>query len=102
MSAAISDIQDKFSKSEYRFTDHAVKRMIQRSVERIEVEEAIMHGEIIEEYPDDKYSPSCLIYGRTLNGRDLHIQISFPPRVFIVTLYEPNLEEWIDQRTRRK
>lgn len=102
MAAAISEIKEKISKKEYHFTDHAVKRMIQRSVKRIEVEEAIMHGEIIEEYPDDKYSPSCLIYGKTRKGRDLHIQISFPPRVVIVTLYEPNSEEWIDQRTRRK
>jgi hypothetical protein len=33
-----------------------------------------MHqGEIIEEYPDDKYSPSCLIYGKTEGGRELHV-----------------------------
>jgi hypothetical protein len=25
------------------------------------IKEAILIGEIIEEYPDDKYSPSCLI-----------------------------------------
>jgi hypothetical protein len=41
---------------EYRYSDHAVKKMISRSIDRTEVQETIMSGEIIEEYPDDKYS----------------------------------------------
>jgi hypothetical protein len=38
--------------------------MIKKSIARHEVEEALLDGEIIEEYPDDKHAPSCLIYGR--------------------------------------
>ena len=75
--------------------------MIKRNVTRQEVEGAILVGEIIEEYPDDKYSPSCLIYGKTKVGRDLHIQVSYPPSVVIVTVYEPDPGEWVDCRTRR-
>ena len=97
----IKGIQDKIRKGDYRFSDHAVKRMIKRSIERYEVEEAIMAGEIIEEYPDDKYSPSCLVYGKTENGRNLHVQVSLPPMVVIITTYEPDTEEWIDCRIRR-
>lgn len=48
----IKGIQDKIKKSEYRFSDHAIKRMIKRSVDRHEVEEVVLGGEIIEEYPD--------------------------------------------------
>ena len=47
--------------------------MIDKSIDRHDVEEAILGGEIIEEYPGDKYSPSCLIYGKTRKGRDLHV-----------------------------
>ncbi|MCL4378687.1 MAG: DUF4258 domain-containing protein [Actinobacteria bacterium] len=61
----IKKIIDKIQKGDYRFSDHAVKRMISRSIDRFEVEDIITSGEIIEEYPDDKYYPSCLIYGRT-------------------------------------
>lgn len=61
----IKTIQDKIEKGEYRFSDHAVKRMIKKSIDRHDVEEALLGGEIIEEYPEDKYSPSCLIYGKT-------------------------------------
>ena len=57
--------------------------------------------DIIEEYPDDKYSPSCLIYGQTLVRRDLHVQVSLPPKVVIITTYEPDPDEWVDHSIRR-
>lgn len=51
-----------------------------------EVQEAILTGEIIEEYPDEKNTlmtsmDSCLIYDHTLRGRPLHVQCSVPLRV---------------------
>ena len=98
----IEEIKVKISIGEYRFSDHAVKRMIKRSIDRIEIEEAVISGEIIEEYPDDKYSPSCLIYGRTKSGRHLHVQLSLPPAVVVITAYDPDETEWIDYRVRRK
>ena len=97
----IKDIQDKIKEGKYRFSDHAAKRMIEKSVDRHEVEETILGGEIIEEYPDDKYSPSCLIYGKTRKGRNLHVQISYPPVVVVITTYEPDPEEWVNWRVRR-
>ena len=97
----LSGIRDRIKAGAYRYSDHAVKKMISRSVDRCEIEEAVSEGEIIEEYPDDKYSPSCLIYGKTKTGRDLHIQISLPPAVVIITAYEPEEIEWIDCRVRR-
>ena len=75
--------------------------MIKRLIERFEVEEAIINGELIEEYPDDKYSPSCLIYGKTKSGKDLHVQVSLPPKVVVITVYEPDPSEWKDCKIRR-
>jgi len=61
-----------------------------------------MAGEVIEEYPDDKYGPSCLIFGFTLSNRPLHVQCSYPshPLVKIITLYEPDPKIWIDFKLR--
>lgn len=98
---SLTEIQDKVKEADYRFSDHAVKRMIERSIERTEIEEAIMNGEVIEEYPEDKYSPSCLVYGKTKAERDLHIQLSLPPKVVVITAYQPDPDEWIDSRVRR-
>jgi hypothetical protein len=97
----IEDIRVKIEEGEYRFSDHAVKSIIKRSIERIEIEEVVLSGEIIEEYPDDKYSPSCLIYGKTKFGRDLHVQSSLPPSVVIITAYDPDETEWTNYRVRR-
>lgn len=74
---------------------------MKRSIDRSDVEEVILTGEIIEEYPDDKYSPSCLISGRTQRGRILHVQASLPPLVVVVTTYEPDPDEWIHGKQRR-
>ena len=38
----IHGIQDKISKSEYGFSEHAVKRMIKRTITRQEVESAVL------------------------------------------------------------
>jgi hypothetical protein len=97
----IRAIQDHIRRGTYRYSDHVIKRMMKRSIDRRDVEEAILAGEIIEEYPDDKYSPSCLMYGRTQRGRILHVQASLPPLVVIVTTYEPDPQEWIDGKKRR-
>jgi hypothetical protein len=48
----IKAIQDKIEKGEYRFSDHAVKRMIKKSIDCHEVKEVLLGEEIIEEYPD--------------------------------------------------
>lgn len=61
--------------------------------------------EIIEEYPDDKYLPSCLIYSE-YEGEIIHIQIAADPKndnIRVITAYKPTLEKWEkDFKTRRK
>lgn len=98
MAMSLVEIQSRIQEEAYRVSDHAIKRMIQKSIEQDEVVESIMSGEIIEEYPQDKYSPSCLIYGKTRAGRELHVQVSLPPKVVVITTYPPNPDEWIDGR----
>lgn len=97
----IEPIQDAARQSNLFFTEHAVRQMAKRGIMDTEVQEAVLNGEIIEENPGDKYGPSCLIYGRTLNGRPLHVLCSLPPRVRIITTYQPDPNEWIDHRIRR-
>jgi len=97
----LDEVKAEISAGNYRFSDHAVKRMIRRSIDRMEVEEAVLRGEIIEEYPDDKYFPSCLIFGVSRAGRHLHVQLSLAPTVIVITVYEPDASEWINNRVRR-
>ena len=78
----------------YLFSAHASDRAAERGIFSKEIEEAVINGEVIEDYRNDKYGPSCLILGKTDIGRILHIQVSYPPKVKIVTLYEPSTDEW--------
>lgn len=100
----IDEIREKISASLFEYSKHAVDQSILRGISVQDLRDAIQMGEIIEDYPGDKYGPSCLILDVTThNNRPLHIQCSYPSRalVKIVTLYEPDEELWIDLRTRR-
>lgn len=101
--AMIDEIRAKVERGRYEFSQHAVDQAILRHISVREVREAFAGGEIIEDYPDDKYGPSCLILGFTKAGRPLHIGCSHPsrPLIKIFTLYEPDPGRWIEFRRRR-
>ena len=103
MTVTIVRIRAKFAREAFEFSLHATDQTILRGISVNEIREAIQTGEIIEDYPDDKYGPSCLILGFTDAGRALHIQCSYPrrPLIKIVTVYEPAQSEWINYRERR-
>ena len=99
----IEEIRTKIQAGQFEFSKHAVDQSILRQISVQELRGAIANGEIIEDYPEDKYGPSCLILGFTQAGRPLHAQCSYPsrPLVKIITLYEPDPSRWIDFRVRR-
>ncbi len=99
----IEDIRRKIQAGQFEYSRHAVDQAILRHISVSDLREAIATGEVIEDYPDDKYGPSCLILGHTQTGRPLHIQLSYPsrPLVKIITLYEPKSDQWIDLKVRR-
>jgi hypothetical protein len=100
----IEGIRKQVKADNYRFTIHAFERCVERNISPTQVKSVILSGEIIEDYPDDKYGPSCLIYGVNGDGKILHVQCSIEP-VWIITAYDPTLnpEEWErDYKRRRK
>ncbi len=99
----LDGIRIKVNAGEIEFSKHALDQSILRHISLAEFLEAIANAEIIEDYPTDKYVPSCLVLGFTQAERPLHIQCSYPsrPLVKIITLYEPDLTFWIDYKTRR-
>jgi hypothetical protein len=98
----ITLIQETVRIGDYYWRQHAVERSVERAISETEVAEAILNGRIIEEYPDDKYGPSCLIYGRTTRGRPIHVQCSLPPDIWIIAVYEPAADEWVDFSKRKR
>lgn len=100
--ADIQAIREAFNKRDYIFSDHASDRAAKRAIRSTEIEQAVMNGEVIEDYPDDKYGPSCLLLGYTDKQRPLHVQVSYPPGLKIITVYEPSSDKWeADLKTRK-
>ena len=99
----IDEIRAKITDRLFEFSKHATDQSILRRVSIQELSEAIEAGEIIEDYPNDKYSPSCLIFGLTTADRPLHAQCSYPsrPLLKIITLYVPDADLWIDFKVRK-
>ena len=86
------------------WTYHVSMRMTQRSISRETILSAVPSFEIIEQYPDDKYLPSCLVYA--LAGKEIfHIHIALDEagnNIRIITAYKPSLDKWnADYKTRR-
>ncbi len=97
-----------FKAENYLYSQHAREEMEKEELGEIkdkEVFEAVLEGKIIEDYPEDKPYPSCLIYGKTPKGRPLHIVYSYAKdvaKVIIITIYQPHSDRWIDFERRQK
>jgi hypothetical protein len=100
----IDAIRAKINDGLFEFSKHAVDQSILRNISVGDVMESVENGTIIEDYPNDKYGPSCLIFGFTNAGRPIHVQCTDATRglLKIITLYEPDEAVWIDFRTRRE
>jgi Domain of unknown function (DUF4258) len=101
--ADLDGIKAKFLRSEFEFSQHAVDQAFLRHISVAELREAIATSEVLEDYPTDKYGPSCLVLGFTAAHRPIHVQVSDSSRpvIKVVTVYEPEPERWINHRQRR-
>ncbi|MFN6483219.1 MULTISPECIES: DUF4258 domain-containing protein [unclassified Nostoc] len=104
MTSLIKEIRQKVADEQFEFSKHAVDQSILRQVQVQEIREVIANGQVIEDYPNDKYGPSCLISGLTQARRPIHVQCSYPsrPLVRIITLYQPDPQKWDENFTQRK
>jgi len=104
MTTMINQLRSKIAANQFEFSKHALDQSILRGITVQELREAIADGEVIEDYPNDKYGPSCLVFGMTKLRRPIHLQCSYPSRkvVKIITLYQPDPEQWIDYKVRRE
>jgi hypothetical protein len=78
--------------------------MFQRRINEEEVRCVLETGKLIEEYPDDQPHPSRLILGWS-GPRPVHVVIAdnySDNQVIVVTVYEPDPDEWEPDFTRRK
>jgi hypothetical protein len=85
---------------------HAIAELANESWSRNEVEKALESGEVIEDYPaQHRPLPDCLVLGRLPDDKPIHAVIAMDEtndRLFVVTVYKPDPEEWEDDGRTRK
>jgi hypothetical protein len=70
----IDQLRRKISRGQVGYSLHAVRQMVERNITPEEIAQTVLAGEVIEDYPDDKYGPNCLVCGTAKSGRVLHVQ----------------------------
>jgi hypothetical protein len=102
MKDILQNIKKCFQSGKVLYTKHARQEMLNEELSEVseeEVSEAVINGLIIMNYPEDKPYPSCLINGKTKNDRPIHIVAAYDKgndTTFIITIYQPNPNLWID------
>jgi len=100
----IRSIIESIKAKRFRITDHADEEAHNDRIRLSEALETISRGEILEQYPDDKPYPSCLIFSRLKSGDSIHTVWAFNGATnssVLITTYRPDPRRWIDGKIRR-
>ncbi|HHT9159146.1 MAG TPA: DUF4258 domain-containing protein [Candidatus Brocadiaceae bacterium] len=101
----IANIIEAIQANRVRITDHADEESEADKLTFDEVYFSVFHGEIIEDYPNDKPYPSCLIYGQTFSSCPVHSVWAYNEMnlwAVLITVYRPDPNLWINWRERRR
>ncbi len=101
----IESIIESIKEDRIRITDHADEEATNDGISFDEIFESIPTGEIIEQYPDDKPYPSCLILSKNIKDEPIHSVWAYnyaTKASALITVYRPDPKQWIDGKVRRK
>ena len=101
----IANILNAIRNSRVRITEHADEEAIDDSLTFEEIFFSITNGEIIEDYPEDKPYPSCLVLGKNFFDEPIHSVWGYNPEnlwLVLITAYRPDPIRWIDWKVRVK
>ncbi len=103
LEAGLERIRAQANAENIRVTQHAQQEMVEEDIPLNEVLEAIATGQILEDYPEHRRGPCCLLSGLAQDGRPLHIVCTTArPVLVIITAYEPKPPRWITPTQRRR
>ena len=100
----IIDIINAIHENKIRISDHADEEAQSDQLSFDEIFTSIFQGEIIEDYPEDKPYPSCLIYGLNLKNEPIHSVWGYNQEnqwAVLITVYRPDPQRWIKYKRRR-
>jgi hypothetical protein len=98
----LEEIKAKIRANQYVYTHHAEIERRSDELKFTEIEEALLNGKILEQYPDTGRGESCLIVGFA-NELPIHIVCGWRgDKVVLITVYIPRPPKFLDTWTRRE
>lgn len=99
----IKELQKLNKPENIAVTRRGHKRLVERIITIADIVRTIEMGEIIEQYEDDNPFPSCLILGKTVGNKPIHIVASHDTEyIYLITAYYPDVEKWEEDLKTRK
>ena len=101
----IENIISSIRSSHVRITDHADEEAFNDDLTYEEIYSSVIQSEVIEDYPNDKPYPSCLILGKNFLGQPIHSVWAYNQEnmwAVLITVYRPDPERWVYWKERVK
>ncbi|QQR80969.1 MAG: DUF4258 domain-containing protein [Deltaproteobacteria bacterium] len=99
----IAWIKKSIREGDYLLTLHAEEERRSDHLSIDDVEYVLLHGEILENYPEDQRGASCLVSGHVL-GKSVHVVCGKNKlgKLIVITVYIPTPPKWETPTKRRK
>ena len=101
---SLEEIVDAIRQNRDTYHDHADEEAQADHLSFDEILVSVFGGQIIEDYPDDKPYPSCLVFGETFSRDPIHSVWAYNQEnrwAVLITVYRPDPRRWIEWRTRK-
>lgn len=99
-------IRRKAVERNVKWSTHALKELTPEPFTVTDVEDALQHTEVIEDYPHlHRFLPDCLVLAFDNFPQPIHCVVALNEMrdyILIVTVYRPTAEEWEDDWRTRK
>lgn len=97
----VDRIRRCFERGDVFFSVHARQEMAEEGIETDELGAAVATAELLEDYPEHRRGPCCLLVGTTRTGRSLHVVCTTDlASVIVITVYEPTPPRWVTPHRR--
>ena len=97
----LDKIRNQVRDGQYRISDHAHREMLNDGFLLQDLVEGVLSGEVLEDYPEHRRGPCCLLNGTTAGNRPIHIVCTTSlPVAIMITVYEPKPPKWVNPRVR--
>lgn len=100
----IKNLIESINNNMIRISDHADEEAQEDGLGYSDIFHSVRNGEIIEDYPNDKPFPSCLVFGLAEKRQHIHSVWAYNSDnrwAVLITVYIPDPERWIDWKIRK-